>query len=96
MISGYDLLFGASICVGLTFSLLLLLVKRNNWVANQWLGLIVLTIVLWLVWAMAIDINLNRYLPRWSWLPLQYSLTIGPLLYGYVRKLTQPLSRFRP
>ena len=96
MISGYDLLFGASICVGLTFSLLLLLVKRNNQVANQWLGLIVLTIVLWLVWALAIDINLNRYLPRWSWLPLQYSLTIGPLLYGYVRKLTQPLSRFRP
>ncbi len=96
MISGYDLLFGASICVGLTFSLLLLLVRRNNWVANQWLGLIVLTIALWLVWALAIDIDLNRYLARWSWVPLQYSLTIGPLLYNYVRKLTQPLSRFRP
>lgn len=96
MISGYDLLFGASICVGLTFSLLLLLVRRNNWVANQWLGLIVLTIVLWLVWALAIDINLNRYVVHWSWLPLQYSLTIGPLLYSYVRTLTQSLRHFKP
>ena len=96
MISGYDLLFGASICVGLTFSLLLLLVRRNNWVANQWLGLIVLTIVLWLVWALAIDINLNRYAVHWSWLPLQYSLTIGPLLYSYVRTLTQSLRHFKP
>ena len=95
IISGYDLLFGASICVGLTFSLLLLLVRRNNWVANQWLGLIVLTIVLWLVWALAIDINLNRYVVHWSWLPLQYSLTIGPLLYSYIRTLTQPLRHFR-
>lgn len=96
LISGYDLLFGASVCIGLTFSLLLLLVRRNNWVANQWLGLIVLTIVLWLVWALAIDINLNRYWTRWSWLPLQYSLTIGPLLYTYVRTLTQPLRHFKP
>lgn len=89
-ISGYDLLFGASICIGTTFSLLLLIVKRKNQIANRMLGLILLTIVLWMTWALAIDINLSRYFQFWSWIPLQYSLTIGPLLYCYVRKLTLP------
>lgn len=85
-----DLLFSISICIGITFSLLLLLVKRNNWSANRFLGLVLLTFSLWMVWVLAIDIDWGRYFPHWSWIPLQYSLTIGPLLYFYVRKLTQP------
>lgn len=94
-LTGSDLLFGLSIAVGTTFSFLLLLVKRNNWVANRFLGLILLTIVLWMSWALAMDINLDRYFPHWSWLPWQFSLTIGPLLYFYVQRLTQPDTRFR-
>ena len=86
----YDLFFFAAICVGATFGLLLLLAKRINRPANRFLGLVLLTIVLWIVWVAAIDIDLGRYMPRWSWWPLQYSLTIGPLLYFYVRKRTDP------
>lgn len=95
-INGYDLLFLAAIFVGATFGFLLILTKRINQGANRFLGLVLFTIVLWTVWVLAIDVNLGRYYPRWSWIPLQYSLTIGPLLYFYVRKLTQPEHQFQP
>ncbi|MVM28639.1 helix-turn-helix domain-containing protein [Spirosoma sp. HMF4905] len=93
-LNGYDLLFLAAIFIGTTFGFLLLLTKRINQSANRFLGLVLFTIVLWIIWVLAIDINLGKYYPRWSWIPLQYSLTIGPLLYCYVRKLTQPELRF--
>ena len=94
-LNGYDLLFLAAIFIGATFGFLLLLAKRINQSANRFLGLVLLTIVLWIIWVVAIDIDLGRYYPRWSWIPLQYSLTIGPLLYFYVRNLTQPERHFR-
>ncbi|GAB4050153.1 helix-turn-helix domain-containing protein [Spirosoma litoris] len=94
-LNGYDLLFLAAVFIGATFGFLLLFAKRINQVANRFLGLVLLTIVLWMIWVVSIDINLGKYYPHWSWIPLQYSLTIGPLLYYYVRKLTQPESRFR-
>lgn len=95
-INGYDLLFLAAIFIGATFSLLLVLTKRINQAANRFLGLVLLTIVLWMVWVVAIDVQLDRYYPRWSWIPLQFSLTIGPLLYFYVSKLTRPELPIKP
>ncbi len=91
----YDLLFLGTISTGLTFSVLLFLVKRINQKANRFLGLVLLIIVLWMVWVLSIDIHLSQYFPRWSWVPLQYSLSIGPLIYFYIRKLLNPERRFK-
>lgn len=94
-INFYDLVFLGTIFVGLTFVLLLVFTKRINRKANIFLGLSLLTIVLWMVWVLAIDIRLGNYFPHWSWLPLQYSLTLGPLIYFYVLRLTQPQQVFK-
>lgn len=45
---------------------------------------------LWMIRVLAIDIDLNEYLPRWDWLPAQWLLAAGPLFYLYVSKLTHP------
>jgi putative ABC transport system permease protein len=86
----YDLVFLATISAGLIFSCLLFFVKRINQKANRFLGLALFAIVLWMVWVLGIDVGLGRYFPEWSWLPLQFSLSIGPLIYWYVRKLLDP------
>ena len=86
----YDLVFLATISAGLIFSCLLFFVKRINQKANRFLGLALLAIVLWMIWVLGIDVGLGRYFPLWSWLPLQFSLSIGPLIYWYVRKLLDP------
>ena len=44
---------------------------------------------------MAVDIRLQNYIPHWDWLPLQFLLGLGPLIYFYVLKITQPKYRFR-
>lgn len=94
-INFYDLIFLGTILVGFTFVMLLMFTKRANRKANFFLGLSLLTIVLWMVWVLAIDIHLEVFFPYWSWLPLQFSLTLGPLLYLYVRLLTQPHLSFK-
>ena len=45
-------------------------------------------VVLWMVWVLGIDIRLDTYLPHWSWMPLHFSLALGPLIYFYVLKIT--------
>src|ERR1700733_5203743 len=77
------------------FALLLGFAKRTNQTANRVLGLALATIVLRLVWVLGIDIRLGAYFPRWSWLPLQFSLTLGPLIYFYVLKMTRTEYKLR-
>ena len=49
-----------------------------------------------MAWALGIDIRLGNYFPHWSWLPLQFSLALGPFIYFYVLKITRPEYKFRP
>jgi putative ABC transport system permease protein len=94
-ITSYDLAFLGAIFIGLTFTLLLWFIKKINRAANRFLALAMVTIVLWMAWVLGIDIRLGTYFPRWSWLPLQFSLALGPLIFFYVLKITWPEYKFR-
>ncbi|MGZ3872159.1 MAG: ABC transporter permease [Mucilaginibacter sp.] len=94
-ISLYDLLFLGAIFTGLSFSLQLWCIKRVNQAANRFLTLALMTIILHMAWLLAADIRLETYFPRWNWLPLQFSLVLGPLIYLYVLKMTRPEYVFR-
>jgi ABC-type antimicrobial peptide transport system permease subunit/AraC-like DNA-binding protein len=83
------------IFIGLMFALLLGFTKRVNQTANRFLSLALATIVLWMVWVLGIDVGLGTDLPRWSWLPLQFWLAPGPLIYFYILKLTRPEYKLR-
>ncbi|MDP9076703.1 MAG: ABC transporter permease [Bacteroidota bacterium] len=91
----YNLAFLGTIFVGLTFALQLWFTKRISRTANRFLGLALATIVLWMIREVGIDIGLGAYFPHWSWLPLQFSLALGPLIYFYVLKITRPEYKFR-
>jgi putative ABC transport system permease protein len=91
----YDLAFLGTIFIGLTFALQLWFTKRINRAANQFLSLALGIVVLWIAWILSIDIGLTAYIPRWSWLPLQFSLALGPLIYFYVLKTTRAEYKFR-
>ncbi|MCO5946732.1 ABC transporter permease [Mucilaginibacter flavidus] len=94
-IAPYDLAFLGTIFIGLTFTLLLWFTKRINLAANRFLGLALATIALQMAWLLGVDIRLGTYFPHWSWLPLQFSLTLGPLIYFYVLKTTRPEYKIR-
>jgi putative ABC transport system permease protein len=85
-----DILVLFGVFTGLTFSVLLFFSRRVHRNANRCLGLALFTIVCWLTWVLGVDTDFSRYLPFWSWIPLQYSLTLGPLIWLYVQLLISP------
>lgn len=93
-ITPVDLALLGAIFIGLTLALQLWFTKRKNRTANRLLALALVTVVLWIAWALGIDMKLNSYFPRWSWLPLQFSMALGPLIYLYVLKITRPWYKF--
>ncbi len=94
-ITAYDLAFLGTIFVGLTFALQLWFTKRLNRTANRFFSLVMGIIVLWMAWVLGIDLQLTTSFRRWSWLPLQFSLILGPLIYFYVFKTTRPAYKLR-
>jgi putative ABC transport system permease protein len=93
-ISFYDLAFLGAIFTGLIFAVQLWFAKNINRAANRFMALALLTMVLWMARLLGADIGMGAYYPRWSWLPLQFSLAMGPLIYFYVLKLTRPGREF--
>ncbi|MGZ3872863.1 MAG: helix-turn-helix domain-containing protein [Mucilaginibacter sp.] len=85
----FDLAILGTVFIGLTFALLLGFTKTTNRPGIA-IGLALFVIVLQLVWILGIAIGLDASVPSWSWLPLQFSLATGPLIYFYVRRLTRP------
>lgn len=84
----YNLLIVGSVFIGTTFGLLLFWTKRINKKANQLLGLVTFIIVLWNIWILSLDFQIHHHIPFFYLLPLNYSLALGPLLYLYVKKIT--------
>jgi len=94
-ITAFDLALLGAIFIGLNFALQLWFTKRADQATNRFLALALAIIVLSMIWVLAIDVRLGTYFPHWSWLPLQFSLTLGPLIFFYVLKITRPVYKFR-
>ncbi|QNL51653.1 ABC transporter permease [Olivibacter sp. SDN3] len=94
-ITPYDLALLGAIFIGLSLALQLGFAKRINRAANRFLSLAMATTVLRLLWVLGRSIGLETYFSHWSWLPLQFSLAIGPLIFFYVRRITWPNKTFR-
>lgn len=90
----YNIVIIASVFVGLVFGLLLLFTKRINQKANRYLGGLSLIIVFWNVWVLSLDLDIFRYFPKFYLIPFNFSLALGPLLYFYVKKMTNPAWSF--
>ncbi|SNQ44536.1 helix-turn-helix domain-containing protein [Cellulophaga lytica] len=84
----YNFIIIASIFIGTTFGLLLIFTKRANRKANILLGIVTFIIVFWSVWILSLDFQITNYLTYFYLIPLNYSLALGPLLYLYVKKIT--------
>ncbi len=84
----YNLIIIGSVFIGATFGLLLIFTKRINKKANVFLGLVTFVIVFWNIWILSLDLHMANYFPYFYLIPLNYSLALGPLLYLYVKKIT--------
>ncbi len=86
-------LLGAIIAQGI-FAFFLLVASRKNILANRLLSLLVLSFSLWLIDGFYQQAGIYQQDPDFYFQPIFYSLSLGPLLYLYVRSLTQPTMSF--
>jgi putative ABC transport system permease protein len=91
----YDAAFFGMLCISFTFFLLLWFTRKTAKAANRFLAIALAIATLWIARILAIDIRLAAYVSFWSRLPLQFSLALGPLIFFYVLKITQPDYKFR-
>ncbi|HVW13047.1 MAG TPA: helix-turn-helix domain-containing protein, partial [Mucilaginibacter sp.] len=92
----YDVAFFGVLFAGLTFALQLWFAKSINRTANRFLALALVTMILWMMRILFIDIRLQTYLPGWDKAPMEFLLALGPLTYFYVLKITAPEFNLRP
>lgn len=85
----YDVAFLGAVFIGLTFAVLLWITKTVNQGANWFLALALVTMILWMIRVLVIDMGIDTYLP------LQFLLALGPLMYFYVLKITRPKYQFK-
>jgi putative ABC transport system permease protein len=90
-----DLVSFAIISAGLTFIAQLWFAKKANQPANRFLAIALTIIVLNLVRMLAINTSPVSYFRYWNWLPLQYSLAFGPIIFFYVLISIHPGYKFR-
>ncbi len=69
---------------------LLIFSRKGNKPANVLIGLFVFICSLHFSWSLIIDTNLADIIKPVFWFPYSYLLAIGPLLYFYTKKLTDP------
>ena len=91
----YDLAFLGVIFFGLNFALLLWFTKSVNKQANRFLALALAVVISYITWILCVDIRLEKYIPHWSVLPMQFSLALGPLIFFYALKIARPEYKFR-
>ncbi|WP_121811679.1 ABC transporter permease [Mucilaginibacter kameinonensis] len=91
----YDIAFLGAVFISLTLSLFLWIAPKENRSANRWLAILMAIVALWMIRILSADIDLAKYSPILNYLPLRFSLAIGPLIYFYVRQIAQPKYTFR-
>ncbi len=91
----YDVAFLGILFTGLNFTLLLWFTKKARQSANRFLAMALAVVILWIVGILGIDLGIVDYIHFWHWLPLQFSLALGPLIFFYVLKTTRPAFNFR-
>jgi len=84
----YDLVAFGAVFTGFTLTLQLWFATGSKQGANRFLALALAAMVLGLVRSLAVDGGLRVSIP-------QFLPALGPMLYFYVRKLTQPDQRFK-
>ena len=94
-ISIYDIFTLGVIFTGFNFSVLLWVQTVVNRIANRWLALALMTTVLLIIRGLSIKIQLLNDYSLFDFIPLQFSLALGPIIYWYVRKTSNPTITFK-
>lgn len=84
----FTLLISISVIIAITFAFLLITSRHVNKQANRFLAAILFIVAFWNSSLLVLELNIYKYAIGIIWVPLTYTLALGPCLYFYVKYLT--------
>ena len=78
----FSLSITISVIIALTFGTLILIKNANR--AEKFLASLMFIVALWNLSILILDLNLYRYIEGIIWLPLSFTLALGPCFYFYI------------
>ncbi|WP_395376636.1 helix-turn-helix domain-containing protein [Marinicella sp. W31] len=81
----YSLLITVAVIIALTFGFLLLFIPRLNHTADKFLAILMFIVAFWNLSIIILDLGLYRYAAGIIWVPLKFTLALGPCFYFYIR-----------
>lgn len=85
----YSLLISIALIIAITFGFLLLFSRHKNKKADRFLAVLLFIVALWNASVLILDLGIQRYAVGIIWVPLTYTLALGPCFYFYIRYMTQ-------
>ena len=77
-----------ALVIALTFGFLLLFSRHKNKKADRFLAALIFIVALWNASILILVLGIYRYAAGIIWIPLTYTLAIGPCFYFYIRYIT--------
>lgn len=84
----YSLLMSVAFIIAITFGLLLLFSSGNHKKADRFLATLLFCVALWNASILILTLNIHQYAVGIIWVPLTYTLALGPCFYFYIRYMT--------
>ncbi len=85
----YSLLISIAFIIALTFGFLLLFSRHQNKKADRFLAGLMFVVALWNASILVLDLSIYRYAAGIIWIPLEFTLALGPCFYFYTRFMTE-------
>jgi len=84
----FSLLLSIALIIALTFGFLMLFSRHENKKADRFLALLMFIVALWNASILILLLNIHRYAIGIIWVPLTYTLALGPCFYFYILYMT--------
>lgn len=92
----FSLLISIAFVIALAFGFLLLFSRHQNKQADRFLASLMFIVALWNASILILVLNIHRYAVGIIWVPLTYTLALGPCFYFYIRYMTNTGSIEKP
>ena len=85
----YSLVITLAFVIAITFAFLLLIKPHWNRKGNQYLAGLMLVIAFWNASLLLLDLDIYQYAAGVIWVPMTFTLALGPCFYFYVVHMTE-------
>ena len=87
--NAFTLSITISVVIAITFGFLLMFSRYKHKMADRYLAAVMFIVAFWNISLLIVELRIYQFVIGIIWVPLTYTLALGPCLYFYVRHMTR-------